>query len=311
MIFLFNARAVRIICVERNLIMSNLTNLSYIKNLLSRHDFNFSKGLGQNFLVNPSVCPKIAEYGNAKPGFGIIEVGTGIGTLTAELAKRADKVVAVEIDKRLLPILNETLSDFKNVKIINDDIMNADIHKLISEEFSGMEVAVCANLPYYITSPIIMLFLESGAPVKSLTVMVQKEAADRLCAQVGTRQAGAITVGVNYYGHAECLFNVSGGSFIPSPNVDSAVIRIDISKKYNLSTDEEKFFFSMVKAAFSQRRKTIANSLSSMLGIEKKDIYTVLSEMNLQESMRIEQFDMETMISFSLNLKKIGNCSGL
>ena len=160
--------------------MNNLTNLSFIRELLARHDFSFSKGLGQNFLVNPSVCPKIAEMGNAKKGFGIIEVGTGIGTLTAELAKRADKVVAVEIDRRLLPVLEETLSDFDNIKVINEDIMNVDLNKLIEEEFSGMDVAVCANLPYYITSPIIMYFLESGAPVKSLTVMVQKEAAERV-----------------------------------------------------------------------------------------------------------------------------------
>ena len=140
--------------------MNNLTNLSFIRELLARHDFSFSKGLGQNFLVNPSVCPKIAEMGNAKKGFGIIEVGTGIGTLTAELAKRADKVVAVEIDRRLLPVLEETLSDFDNIKVINEDIMNVDLNKLIEEEFSGMDVAVCANLPYYITSPIIMYFLE-------------------------------------------------------------------------------------------------------------------------------------------------------
>lgn len=285
--------------------MDNLTNLSFIKELLARHDFSFSKGLGQNFLVNPGVCPKIAEMGNAKKGFGIIEVGTGIGTLTAELAKRADKVVAVEIDKRLLPVLDETLSDFDNIKVINEDIMNVDLNKLIEEEFSGMDVAVCANLPYYITSPIIMYFLESGAPIKSLTVMVQKEAADRLCAEVGTRQSGAISVAVRYYGEAKMLFGVSRGSFIPSPNVDSAVIRIDVEKKYALSPDDEKFFFKVVKAAFSQRRKTLANSLSSMLSVDKKQIYEALSENNLSENSRVEQLGMESLIAFSLTLKKM------
>lgn len=285
--------------------MNNLTNLSFIKELLARHDFSFSKGLGQNFLVNPGVCPKIAEMGNAKKGFGIIEVGTGIGTLTAELAKRADKVVAVEIDKRLLPVLDETLSDFDNIKVINEDIMNVDLNKLIEEEFSGMDVAVCANLPYYITSPIIMYFLESGAPIKSLTVMVQKEAADRLCAEVGTRQSGAISVAVRYYGEAKMLFGVSRGSFIPSPNVDSAVIRIDVEKKYALSPDDEKFFFKVVKAAFSQRRKTLANSLSSMLSVDKKQIYEALSENNLSENSRVEQLGMESLIAFSLTLKKM------
>lgn len=283
--------------------MNNLTNLGYIKELLGRHNFNFSKGLGQNFLVNPSVCPKIAEMGNAQKGFGVIEVGTGIGTLTAELALRADKVVAVEIDQRLLPVLEETLSDFDNIKVINEDIMNVDLNKLISDEFEGMDVAVCANLPYYITSPVIMHFLESGARVKSLTVMVQKEAADRLCAEVGTRQSGAISVAVRYYGEARTLFNVSRGSFIPAPNVDSAVIRIDVEKKYALEPDDEKFFFSVVKAAFSQRRKTLANSLSSMLSLSKQQIYDALAEEGLGGSTRVEQLDMEKLISFSLALK--------
>lgn len=284
--------------------MDNLTNIGFVKELLSRHDFNFSKGLGQNFLINPSVCPKIAEMGNAKKGFGVIEVGTGIGVLTAELAKRADKVVAVEIDKRLLPILSETLAEYKNVKVINDDIMNIDLHKLIEDEFEGMEVAVCANLPYYITSPIIMHFLESNARINSITVMVQKEAADRLCASVGTRQSGAITVAVNYYGNAQLLFNVSRGSFMPAPNVDSAVIRIDVEKKYKLETENEKFFFKVVKAAFSQRRKTIANSVSSMMNINKQTVYEVLKKMGISENMRVEQFDMESLIEFSENLKE-------
>jgi len=284
--------------------MDNLTNLSYIKDLLSRHDFNFSKGLGQNFLVNPSVCPKIAENGNARKGFGIIEVGTGIGTLTAELAKRAEKVVAVEIDRRLLPVLEETLSEFDNIKVINDDILNVDLDTLIKDEFEGMDVAVCANLPYYITSPIIMHFLESGVPIKSITVMVQKEAAQRLCAPVGTRESGAITVAVNYYGTAQMLFNVSRGSFIPAPNVDSAVIRIDVEKKYDLSSEDEKFFFSVVKGAFSQRRKTVSNSLSSMLGISKESVYETLRECGMSENMRIEQFNMESLINFSSALRK-------
>lgn len=284
--------------------MKNLTNLGYIKELLARHNFNFSKGLGQNFLINPSVCPRIAELGNAGKGFGVIEVGTGIGTLTAELAARADKVVAVEIDKRLLPVLEETLSDYDNIKVINEDIMNVDLNKLIADEFEGMNVAVCANLPYYITSPVIMHFLESGAPIDSITVMVQKEAAERLCADVGTRQSGAISVAVNYYGDAHFLFNVSRGSFIPAPNVDSAVIRVDVSRKYSLSEEEEKFFFSVVKAAFSQRRKTLANSLSSMLSADKQQIYSALSEAGLSENSRVEQLDMEKLIEFSKILKK-------
>ncbi|MBR6599006.1 MAG: 16S rRNA (adenine(1518)-N(6)/adenine(1519)-N(6))-dimethyltransferase, partial [Oscillospiraceae bacterium] len=209
-----------------------------------------------------------------------------------------------EIDTSLIPMLKDSLKEYSNTKIINEDIMNIDLHKLINDEFEGMNVAVCANLPYYITSPVIMYFLESGAGIDSITVMVQKEAADRICAQVGTRKSGAITTAVNYYGDTSLLFNVSRGSFMPAPNVDSAVIRIDIKKKYQLNADDEKFFFTVVKSAFSQRRKTIANSLCSMMNINKQTVYSVLSDMGLNENMRIEQFDMETLIDFSKKLKE-------
>lgn len=280
----------------------NLTNIGTVKEILGRHGFNFSKGLGQNFLINPDVCPKIAEMGNACEGYGVLEIGTGIGVLTKELALRADKVSAVEIDTRLMPVLDETLKEFDNIKIYNEDVMKADLHKIISDDFAGLRVAVCANLPYYITSPVIMLLLESHLPIDSITVMVQKEAAQRLCAKVGSRDSGAITVGVNYYGTVKQLFGVSRGSFMPSPNVDSAVIRIDIDKEQRLSPEEEKFFFRMVKAGFSQRRKTLANSLCSMLGIAKNDVYTALSDLGISESVRIEALTMEQLTEISKRL---------
>lgn len=285
----------------------NLTNIGNVKDILGRHGFSFSKGLGQNFIINPDICPRIAENGNAGKGFGVLEIGTGIGVLTAELAKRADKVAAVEIDTRLLPILEETLAEFGNVKIFNEDVMKCDLHKIIREEFKGLKAAVCANLPYYITSPVIMLLLESRLPVESITVMVQKEAAQRLCAKVGSREAGAITVGVNYYGTVKTLFNVSRGSFMPAPNVDSAVIRIDVNKDYRLPQEEEKFFFSVVKCGFSQRRKTAANALSSQLGIGKKSVYEALSAAGLSENARIEQLDMQQLIALSAELMKRKN----
>ena len=282
----------------------NLTNIGTVKEILSRHGFSFSKGLGQNFIINPDICPKIAESGNACKGFGVLEIGTGIGVLTAELAKRADKVTAVEIDTRLLPILEETLADFDNVKIINEDVMKCDLHKLIEEEFGGLRVAVCANLPYYITSPIIMMLLESRLPIESITVMVQKEAAQRLCAKVGTRESGAITVGVNYYGTVKNLFGVSRGSFMPAPNVDSAVIRIDLNGEHRLDEESERFFFRVVKAGFSQRRKTLANSLASVMGIPKDRVYSALTGLGLPEAARIEQLDMEQLIALSAELMK-------
>ena len=281
--------------------MENLTNISVVQDLARRHGFHFSKGLGQNFLINPTVCPRIAELGNARPGFGVLEIGTGFGVLTAELAKRADKVVAVEIDQclRLLPVLEETLADFDNVKIVPGDIMKIDVAALLRQEFGGLPVAVCANLPYYITSPILMLLLESRLPLTSITVMVQKEAAQRLCAQVGTREAGAITVGVHYYGEARQLFPVSRGSFMPAPNVDSAVIRIDLHENPHPEGLDEGFFFRMVKAGFSQRRKTLANSLASLLGIPKQAVYDALEQAGLAPAARIEQLTMEQLFALA------------
>ncbi|HOF68628.1 MAG: 16S rRNA (adenine(1518)-N(6)/adenine(1519)-N(6))-dimethyltransferase RsmA [Ruminococcus sp.] len=283
--------------------MVNLTNINVIKGILEKHGFSFSKGLGQNFLINPDICPRIAEMGNARKGFGILEIGTGIGTLTAELAKRADKVTAVEIDTRLLPILDETLSEFKNIKVINEDILKCDVNSLIKKEFQGLDVAVCANLPYYITSPIIMMLLENNLPIRSITVMVQKEAAQRLCAKVGTRESGAITVGVNYYGTVKKLFDVSRGSFMPSPNVDSAVIRIDINNEGKLDEETEKLFFSIVKNGFSQRRKTLANALTNKMNISKDTVFNAFDDINAEKSVRIEQLTMEQLKKLAYSIK--------
>lgn len=279
--------------------MEGLSNIGTIKDILSRHGFTFSKTLGQNFLVNPSVCPRIAEMGNARKGFGVIEIGTGIGVLTNELAKGADKVVAIEIDSRLIPVLGETLADHDNVRIINDDVMNVDLHKLIREEFAGLDVAVCANLPYYITSPIIMMLLEQRLPIKTVTVMVQKEAGIRLCAPMPSREAGAVTVAVNYFSKPELLFNVSRGSFMPSPNVDSCVVRFTVRDSTPEGVADEKFFFRTVRAAFSQRRKTLANSAASGLGIDKSQVLGAITAAGLSANVRPEQLTMEQMIAFS------------
>ncbi|MDO4944414.1 MAG: 16S rRNA (adenine(1518)-N(6)/adenine(1519)-N(6))-dimethyltransferase RsmA [Ruminococcus sp.] len=288
--------------------MENLSNIGVIKDILERHNFTFSKALGQNFLINPSVCPKIAEMGNAKKGFGIIEIGTGIGVLTNELAKRADKVVAIEIDGRLLPVLEETLAEYDNVKVINADVMEVDLHRLIEEEFRGMEVAVCANLPYYITSPILMMLLEERLPIKSVTVMVQKEAGVRLCAGMGTRDMGAVTVAINYFSTPKILFNVSRGSFMPSPNVDSCVVRFDINKQTPEGVTDEKFFFRTARGAFSQRRKTLANSVSSAMKIDKQTVVKAIEQSGLDPNVRPEKLSMSEFIAFSENLKKLADC---
>ena len=275
--------------------MINLSDISVIKDVMTRHGFTFSKALGQNFIVNPSVCPRIAEEGGARAGVGALEIGAGVGVLTAELAKRADKVVCIELDSRLLPVLDETLADFDNVTIVNEDVLKADLHKIIEENFGDMPFVVCANLPYYITSPLIMKLLESGINAESITVMVQKEAAQRLCAKVGSRDAGAVTVAVNYYAEGKKLFDVSRGSFMPSPNVDSAVIRLDIRDNPPIEVVDSKFFFSMIKAAFAQRRKTASNSISSGMGLSKEIVNSALEEAGFAVSVRPESLSMDDL----------------
>lgn len=283
--------------------MNKLSDIGTIKEILSRHGFTFSKSLGQNFLINPSVCPRMAEYSGADSGVGVIEIGPGIGVLTNELCKLADKVVAIELDKRLLPVLEETLGEYDNLKVVNADVLELDLHKLIKEEFDGMEVVVCANLPYYITSPVIMKLLEEKLPVKAITVMVQKEAAQRICAEVGSRQSGAVTVAVNFYAKPEMLFGVSAGSFMPAPKVDSAVIRLNVLPNSPVTVDNEKTFFAVVKAAFSQRRKILANSLSSGLSIDKAKVLEILQECDIPENIRAEKLSLQ-------NFADIANCLG-
>ena len=275
--------------------MENLTDIGVIKDIFARHGFTFSKALGQNFLINPTVCPRIAEMGNARSGFGVIEIGTGVGVLTHELAKRADKVVAIEIDERLIPVLQETLAEHDNVTVINGDVMKLDLQEIIDEHFGGLDVAVCANLPYYITSPVIMKLLESRLTVKTITVMVQKEAGVRLCAKMGTRDVGAVTAAVRYYSEPEMLFNVSRGSFMPPPNVDSCVIRLNV-RDNGYGVKDEAFFFRMVRGAFSQRRKNLLNSLSSSMGMEKSRVAAAVEAAGLSANVRPEQLQMEDFI---------------
>lgn len=279
--------------------MQNLTNLGTIRTIMDRFGFTFSKSLGQNFIVNPSVCPKIAELGGAESEVGVLEIGAGFGVLTNELAARAEKVVVVELDSRLLPVLSYTLSDHKNVKVINQDILKTDLPALLAEEFGEMEVVVCANLPYYITSPILMMLLESRLPVKSITVMVQKEAGERICAVMPSRACGAVTAAVRYYSEPQILFPVSRGSFYPSPNVDSMVVRLDVKKELPLEGEAEKRLFRVVKAAFGQRRKTLVNTLSSGLKIEKARAAVAIAEAGLKPTVRAEELSLDEFIRLS------------
>lgn len=281
----------------------NLTDITVIKTLLSKNGFTFKKSLGQNFLTDSTVCPKMADAATDENS-GVIEIGPGAGALTRELAKRAKRVVAIEIDSRLKPVLNETVGEFSNVEVIFADVLKLDLSALIKEKFSDCEsVSVCANLPYYITSPIIMGLLQSKLDIKSITAMVQLEAANRICADVTSREAGAVTAAVAYYSKPSILFKVPRSSFIPSPNVDSAVIKLEITKTPPVSVSDEKFFFSLIKCAFAQRRKTFLNSVSNTMGIDKEKLKSALKETGLDESVRGEKIDLESFAKLSQILK--------
>lgn len=277
----------------------NLSDINTIKSLLLKNGFSFKKSLGQNFLIDPTVCPRMAEE-SCDDETGVLEIGPGIGVLTVELAKRAKKVVAIELDERLKLVLAKTLCDTDNTEVIFGDVLKLDLAKIIAEKFSDCKrVAICANLPYYITSPIIMMLLESRLPINTITVMVQLEAAERICAEVGTRNAGAVTVAVSYYAEKELLFSVDRTSFMPAPNVDSAVIKLTILDKPPIDVADEKRFFTVVKACFAQRRKTLVNSLSNTLKIEKSIIKSALSELGLKETARGEELNITELAELS------------
>lgn len=282
----------------------NFSSINDIRELMTKHGIAFSKSLGQNFLVNDGICEKIADASLADKNTNVIEIGPGIGTLTRKLAERAKKVVAIEIDKGLIPVLEDTLEEYDNIKVVNEDVMQVDFTALMDNEFNGERTVVCSNLPYYITSPLIMKLLsgttkrgktdiEQKPKVENITLLLQKEAATRVCAKMGTRQVGAISVAVNYYSEPEMLFGVSRGSFAPAPNVDSLVIRLKLRDVPAVQVKDEALFFNVIKASFSQRRKTINNSLSSGLGINKQKISEYLIDANIGTNVRAENLSMQ------------------
>lgn len=265
-----------------------LTDIGTVKELMGENAFK--KQFGQNFLISESVPRRIAESGYAE---GVLEIGPGIGTLTRELCTVANKVVAVEIDTTLLPILEKTLADFDNVTVINNDVMKVDIASLVEEKFTDCkEVAVCANLPYYITSPVLMKLLESKVGFTSITVMVQKEVATRLAAPAGHETYGALTAAVSYYASVKKLFDVPAGCFMPKPKVDSAVVKLTLYKEPPVDCNEETLF-KVIKGAFAQRRKTLVNSLSTVIGhIPKAELATIITSCGFAEGVRGETLDI-------------------
>lgn len=267
-----------------------LTDISYAYAVMRSHGINPQKRFGQNFLTNPAVVDTIADA-CADGDCGIIEIGPGIGTLTEALAERYKKVVAIEIDRGLIPVLDDTLSRFKNVAVIEGDAMKIDFAALCREHFNGMRVCVCANLPYYITSPIIMKLLEEGGGLfESLTVMIQKEVADRFSAEAGTSDYGAITLAVNYRAVVEKIMNVAPGNFIPPPKVTSTVIKMDVLKEPPVECRDEKKMFEIIRLAFCQRRKTLSNALSS--AYEKERTEAALEALGLPRDVRGERLTL-------------------
>jgi len=280
----------------------NLSNPTTIKHLLARHGFHLSKGLGQNFLINPEICPKMAALCGADSQTAVLEIGPGLGVLTRELAAVAGKVVAVELDRRLLPVLKETLADCGNVTVIEGDVLKLDLAALMAEHFSGMNIVVCANLPYYITTPIITTLLERRLPIASITVMVQQEVARRLCAPLPNREAGAVTACVQFFSRPELLFLVDKDSFLPAPKVDSAVIKLTVRESPAVNVPDEALFFRVIKAAFNQRRKTVQNALCAGLALPKEACAAALERAGIPPMARAEQLTLQQFAQLVQNL---------
>lgn len=267
------------------------------KEILSKYGFSFKKSLGQNFLIDPNILRNITEYAGLSEKTAAIEIGPGIGALTEHLARTSGKVVAFEIDQRLIPILDDTLSPYNNVKIINEDILEADVEAIINNEFEGFDdIMVVANLPYYVTTPIILKLLMEGLPIRGICVMLQKEVGDRISAQPGTKAYGSLSIAIQYYTKAEMVMTVPKTVFMPQPNVDSAVIRLTKREKPPVEVISEDFFFIITRSSFAQRRKTILNNLSSQLpqGKEKKDmILEALSAAGIEPTRRGETLSIQ------------------
>lgn len=290
----------------------NLTDIRTIKDIMSIYKINFRKEFGQNFLTNISVVEDIADSCSDTPDATILEIGPGIGVLTQELAFRYNKVLAVEIDNGLIPVLRYTLQDCPEgvVEVIHGDIMKTDLKALLAPAFEAGKVSVCANLPYYITTPILMELLESNLPFEYITIMIQSEVADRLCAKAGSKEYGAITAVVNYYGEAEKLFKVSAGNFIPAPKVDSTVVRIRLHKQKPYVPKDEETLFRTIRAAFEQRRKTLPNALSAGFQDVPKDVLTAIVEScGHRADIRGERLDIAQFVALADQIFAVRNQS--
>lgn len=278
----------------------NLCDVKTIKQTMAMFSLNFRKEFGQNFLTSLSVVEDIADSCCDDAESTILEIGPGIGSLTHELAVRYRHVVAIEIDRGLIPVLKYTLGDCNNVTVINEDVMKADLAELLAPYFEKGRVSVCANLPYYITTPILMKLLESGLPFENITIMIQSEVADRLCSPPGGKNCGAITSVLNYYGTPEKLFKVSAGHFLPPPKVDSSVVRIRLHKEKPYRPMDEATLFRTIRAAFEQRRKTLPNALSAVFGeLSKEELTEIVLACGHSADIRGEKLSVAEFVTLS------------
>ena len=286
--------------------MATLGNPKNTIEIIQKYGFNFQKKFGQNFLIDTHVLERIIEESGITKDDCILEIGPGIGTMTQYLCENAREVIAVEIDKALIPILEDTLSAYDNVTVINDDILKVDVQKIVDEKNGGKPIKVVANLPYYITTPIIMGLFESHLPLKSITIMVQKEVADRMQVGPGTKDYGALSLAVQYYAKPEIVANVPPNCFMPRPNVGSAVIRLTKYEEPPVFVENEEFMFSLIRATFNQRRKTLVNAIGNApnLNITKEMVAEVLSEMGESATVRGETFTLEKFAEFSNLIQK-------
>jgi 16S rRNA (adenine1518-N6/adenine1519-N6)-dimethyltransferase len=279
------------------------------KELLAKYGFSFKKSLGQNFLIDTNILNQIVSIAHIDQEVGVIEIGPGIGALTEQLAKKAGKVLAFEIDQRLLPVLQETLSPYDNIHIVHQDILKADIAPMVQEYLHEFKrISVVANLPYYVTTPILMYFLDSGVHFEHIVVMIQKEVADRIAANPGTKNYGSLSIAVQYYAESKVEKVIPKTVFIPQPNVDSAVLKLTMRDKPAVEVLDEEFFFKLVKASFAQRRKTLINNLQNFLGSEhtKTELAHLLDEIGIDGSRRGETLTMQEFATLSNHLKKTG-----
>ncbi len=281
--------------------MADLGNAKSTAEVIKKYGFSFQKRYGQNFLIDAHVLDKIIDAADIGKEDGVIEIGPGIGTMTQRLCERAAKVVAVEIDKELIPILSDTLSGYSNLKIINADVMKTDMTALIRDEFAGMNVKIVANLPYYITTPIVMSLLEQHLPLSSITIMVQKEVAVRMQAGPGTKDYGALSLAVQYYADTYIAANVPPNCFMPRPKVGSSVIRLTVRNTSEIEVTNEKLMFDLIRASFNQRRKTLVNAIGNFAGLDisKEAVAKALNDMGLDENVRGETLDLRQFAALS------------